>query len=122
MMLSERAVLRFFPGKEETNTMNLFGLVGEIHKKPILKETSTGIKVADITLKVQRPFVSSDGTYEYDFIQVELWRGIAETLCNVADSGTWVSIKGRIASKPYEKEGNQYYFPTFIAESVKYIK
>lgn len=102
--------------------MNVFCLVGEIHQQPVLKETANGIKVADVTLKVQRPFVNSDGVYEYDYIPIELWRGIAETLCNVAEIGTWISAKGRIATRTHIKDEKTYLNPTFIAKSIKYLK
>jgi len=102
--------------------MNLFCVVGQVSEIPTLKETVSGIKVANVLLKVQRPFANSEGVYEFDLIRVELWRGIAETLCNVASEGTWISAKGRISTRPYEKDGRTFHNPTFIAESIKYLK
>lgn len=102
--------------------MNLFCLVGQIAEIPTLKETAGGLKVATVLLKVQRPFANSDGTFEYDLIPIELWRGIAETLCNIATIDTWISTKGRVSTRPYEKDGRTFQNPTFIAESVKYLK
>lgn len=83
MSRKERVVL----SEKEQCFMNLFCVVGQVAEIPTLKETVSGIKVANVLLKVQRPFANSEGVYEFDLIPVELWRGIAETLCNVASEG-----------------------------------
>ncbi|HAM30362.1 MAG TPA: single-stranded DNA-binding protein [Erysipelotrichaceae bacterium] len=119
-MLFGKRTLPLFP--ERRNPMNLFCVVGEIEQKPELKETANGLKVAEVTLKVQRPFVNSEGYYDYDYIPIEMWRGAAETLCAVAEHGTWISAKGRISTRNHEKDGRTYINPVFIAENVKYLK
>ncbi|MGM9948345.1 single-stranded DNA-binding protein [Floccifex sp.] len=101
--------------------MNVFCLVGSIEELPTLKETTTGIKTCNVTLKVERPFANSEGVYEYDFIQVEVWRGLAETLCNVSKINDSISVKGRILSRKYEKDGHVYNNYAFVAEKIGFI-
>lgn len=100
--------------------MNLFCLVGQIEELPVLKELSSKVKTCNLKLKVNRPFTNSDGIYETDTINVEVWRGLAETLCAVARVGAWVAVKGRIASRVVTKDENTYCFYTFIAENVSF--
>lgn len=101
--------------------MNVFCLVGKIEKLPELKQTSSGIKVATLTLKVDRPFTNSEGVYEQDEIQIELWRGLAETVCEVSHQDDVVSVKGRVAAHPYQKEDKTYYHYAFVAEKLDFI-
>ncbi|MDD7282079.1 MAG: single-stranded DNA-binding protein [Erysipelotrichaceae bacterium] len=101
--------------------MNVFCLVGSIEQLPTLKETTTGIKTCTVSLKVERPFANSEGIYEYDTIQVEVWRGLAETLCNVSKVDDWISVKGRIMARPYNKDGHVYTNYAFVAEKIGFI-
>lgn len=102
--------------------MNVFCLVGTIEDLPQLKETANGIKTCNVLLKVERPFANSEGVYESDLIQVEVWRGMAETICNVSRMNDWLSVKGRVVSRQYEKENHVYYNYSFVAEKISFIK
>lgn len=101
--------------------MNLFCLVGQIEELPVLKELNSKVKTCSLKLKVTRPFANSEGVYEVDHITIEVWRGLAETICDVAKVDAWISVKGRIASRLVERESNTYCFYTFIAESLGYL-
>ena len=41
--------------------MNVFCIVGQIERLPVLKETSTGLKTCEVELKVIRPFPTVKG-------------------------------------------------------------
>ena len=101
--------------------MNLFCLVGHVVALPELKETSSGTKVGHVKLKVQRPFANSEGVYESDYIQVEIWRGLAETICTKVNVDDLLAIKGRISSHQVEKDGKTYFNYSFIAEKVDFL-
>lgn len=102
--------------------MNVFCIVGQIERLPVLKKTSTGLKTCEVELKVIRPFSNSEGEFENDYITVEVWRGLAETICHVAEVGAWISVKGRIATRVIQKSEKTYRFYTFIAENVGFIQ
>lgn len=102
--------------------MNLFSVVGQVEEMPVLKETNSGLKTTNLKLKVFRPFTNAEGEFEADIINIEIWRGIAEMICNVAKVGAWISVKGRVASKVVDKEDRTYYFYNFIAENVEFIQ
>lgn len=101
--------------------MNTFCLVGQIDELPEIHSTREGIKQATLMLKVERPFKDSDGSYHYDIIPIEVWRGLAETLCAVGTKDNWLSVKGRIRSSTYEKNDKTYTNCYFVAENIGFI-
>lgn len=98
--------------------LNVFCLAGRLAAQPEIRETPGGIRMAEIVLEVERPFANSQGLYEKDRITLEIWRGLAETICNVCQEGSWVTAKGRIANRPYEKDGRIWNNYSFVAEKV----
>lgn len=101
------------------NTFLIEGSLQEIHE---LKETDRGIKYSRITLNVERPFRNSEGTFEMDTIDVELWRGIAEICYENSKPGDMMGIQGRIqSSKLTTAEGKPFIAYKFIAEKVSFL-
>jgi single-strand DNA-binding protein len=72
--------------------------------------------MATVDVRIQRPFANSEGIYESDVLPLEVWRGLAETICHVAQPGSWISAKGRIASRAYTKDDKQYMNYSFVVE------
>lgn len=102
--------------------LNVVVLVGKILELPVLKEAASGTKYAVLHLQMNRPFKNSNGEYEQDEVYVTLWRGVAETVCNVCEIGDVVSLKGRLQSRQYEgKEGQHYLAYDIIAEFVTFL-
>lgn len=54
-------------------------------------------------------------------ISLEVWRGAAETLSACAQVNSWITAKGRIQSRIYEKEGKTWTSYTLVAEKIEYI-
>ena len=102
--------------------MNVFCIAGTIEELPVLKETNTGIKTCTVLLKCERPFANSDGIYESDYIQIDVWRGLAQTLCSVSKVGNWIAVKGRVSSRSVERDDRTFYNYSFIAEHIEFIK
>lgn len=98
--------------------LNVFCLAGRLTEMPQLKETPGGIRMAEVQVEVQRPYANAQGIYENDLITLEVWRGLAETICNVCQEGSWVTARGRIASRPYEKDGKVWHNYSFVAEKL----
>lgn len=72
--------------------MNQVVMIGRIVKEPELKETEKG-NLCNLTLAVARPYKNEEGVYETDFVDVTLWKSIAENTkeyCRKGDLvGTW---------------------------------
>ena len=102
--------------------MNAFSIVGKITDKPILKETTNGLKTCELPLRVQRNFPNSEGVYESDDVVVEVWRGLAETVSASCKIGDFVVINGRIHSRKYQKDDREYLNYGFVAEKVDFLR
>lgn len=102
--------------------MNVFCIVGKLKALPELKETPQGIKTCTLMLEVERPFANSEGIYEADKISVEVWRGMAETVCDICKLNANLAIKGRIAAREYKKDDAAYIKYSFVAEKINFIK
>lgn len=101
--------------------MNQFCLAGKIARIPQLKTNPQGWKSCNVILEVERPFANSRGEFESDMISLEVWRGSAETLSACAQVNSWITAKGRIQSRIYEKEGKTWTSYTLVAEKIEYI-
>lgn len=94
-------------------------LVGKLVKEPVLNETISGHKVSNIILETVRHFKNSYGLYEHDFIEVTLWKGIAQTICDTCKIGSVIAVKGRIQPRTYLEEKHKHYTSLeIIAEKI----
>ena len=101
--------------------MNVFCIVGTVKELPVLKETVNGTKTCTVLIQVERQFQNNEGVYESDEIQVEVWRGLAETLCSVCKEGDWLSVKGRIVCNKLTRNDRTYFNYAFIAEKIGFM-
>lgn len=74
-------------------------LTTDVEKKTIGDKT-----FAKINLAVNRNYKNSEGIYETDFIDVELWNSIANSTTEYCRKGDLIGIKGRIETETYEAE------------------
>ena len=102
--------------------LNQIVLVGRLVEKPEVKELEGGKKVVNVTLAVQRNFKNADGEYETDFIDCELWSGVAENTAEYCEQGDVVGIKGRMQTELYkDKDGNTRKSTKLVAERVTFL-
>ena len=97
--------------------LNQAVLIGRIVNEPNIKETDKG-KVANITIAVPRSFKNANGEYDADFLDVVLWRGVAESTTEYCRKGDLVGIKGRMQSNKNEKGFNEI---QVVAEKVTFL-
>ena len=102
--------------------LNQVVIVGKVVKLPEVKETSTGVKLAELLVEVDRNFKNSQGEYETDQIQCTLWRGIAESAIEQCTVGSLIGIKGRLQANAFEtKENRPFRYCEFITEKVSFL-
>ena len=102
--------------------MNVVVLVGKVVELPVMRETAGGYQCATMILKVDRPFANSEGIYEQDEIAVTLWKGIAQTTCDVCTVNDVVAIKGRLSCRLHQRDAVTYRNYEVIAERVSFVK
>lgn len=95
---------------------NNFILIGRLTQEPVLKSTSTGKSVCDITLAVNN---SKDDT---SFISINLWNKTAEIVAKYCKKGDLVGTQGIIKNNNYEdKNGVKHYGYTFMANQISLL-
>lgn len=95
--------------------------IGRLTKDADLKYTTNGTAVARFTLAVQRNFSNANGEYEADFIQVVVWRKLAENVATYTGKGSLVAIDGRLQTGSYEKDGRTVRTTEVVADNVKFL-
>ncbi|MBS4026526.1 MAG: single-stranded DNA-binding protein [Clostridia bacterium] len=102
--------------------LNKVILIGRLTKDPELRYTPAGAAVATFSLAVERPFANQQGEREVDFINIVVWRKLAETCANQLGKGRLVAVDGRIQVRSYEaKDGQKRWITDVVAESVRFL-
>jgi single-strand DNA-binding protein len=102
--------------------LNRVILIGRLTRDPELKYTPAGVAVTNFTLAVDRPFLTN-GEKEADFINIQVWRQLAETCCNYLRKGRLCAVEGRIQVRNYENaEGKKVYVTEVVADNVRFLE
>ena len=88
--------------RKDGTHMNVIAFVGELTELSEIRTSAARNRFATMMIRVQRPFANSEGVYEYDNLNIMLWKGIAETAMAAAQVGDHVSVKGRMQSHTFE--------------------
>lgn len=97
-------------------------LTGNLTKDPDVQVTSNGIAVAKFTLAVQRRFQNANGERETDFINIVVWRNLANTCGEYLHKGSKCGIVGSIQVRNYDdKDGNKRYVTEIVADEVEFL-
>ncbi len=97
-------------------------LIGRLTADPELRFTSGGIPVSKFTLAVNRTFSNKQGEREADFIDVVLWRSLAETCANNLKKGYMAAVDGRLQIRSYEdNQGIRRKVAEVVADTVRFL-
>lgn len=77
--------------------MNQVCIVGRLAEQIQIKELENGKTVAEMILRVSRPFKNADGVYEEDKIRCTLFNGVASNANTYLKINNVVGIKGRLS-------------------------
>ena len=97
--------------------MNKVILMGYTGKDPDVRTTSTGTKVARVSLGVSR--YKKDET---DWFNLVAFDKKAEFFDKYISRGTKILVEGRLQTGKYEKDGQTHYTTDVIVESVEFAE
>ena len=98
-------------------------LVGRTTKEIELKYSSNDLAYGNFRLAVNRNFKIKNGEREADFINIVIWRQLAENLANWAKKGTLLGITGRIQTRNYEnQQGQRVYVTEVVADNFQILE
>lgn len=101
--------------------LNVCVLIGRLVESPSIRYTPQGVPVSNFTLAVDRPR-QQNGEKAADFIDVVVWRGLAETCANHLSKGRLVAVSGRIQTRTWEdRKGNRRKAVEVVAEQVRFL-
>lgn len=102
--------------------LNRIVLIGRLTRDPELRYTPNGIAVANFSLAVDRPYTNQQGERETDFINIVVWRKLAETCANHLGKGRLVAVDGSLQVRSYEtQEGQRRIVAEVVAENVRFL-
>lgn len=103
--------------------MNRIVLVGRLTRDPEMKILEDNNKVfTRITLAVDRPYKTSSGDKQVDFIPVVLWGKKAEIVSEYLVKGSIVSVTGRLQTRSYENsDGQRKFISEVIADEFQFM-
>lgn len=101
--------------------LNQIVIVGRLVSDPELRKTESGKKVTNITLAVPRSYKNSNGEYETDFIDCQLWTGVAESTSEYCKKGDLLGVKGRVQTRSYDQDEQKKYVTEVVAEKVTFL-
>lgn len=102
--------------------MNKVILIGNLTRDPEITTTSNGVSVCRFAVAVSRRFASNDGSRETDFLNVVVWRALADNCHKFLKKGSKVGIVGSIQTRNYDaQDGTKRYITEIVAEEVEFL-
>ncbi len=99
--------------------LNRVVLIGRLTRDPELKYTPNGVAVCSFTLAIDRKFNKN----ETDFIDIVVWRGLAENCANYLNKGRLTAVEGRLQIRTYEtQEGQKRKVAEVVADDVRFLE
>ena len=102
--------------------MNKVILVGNLSRDPELTTTNGGVSVCRFTIAVQRRFQNAEGERDADFLNIVVWRGLAENCHKFLKKGSKCAVVGRIQTSSYEgQDGSRRYVTEIMADEIEFL-
>ena len=102
--------------------MNKVILIGNLTRDPELTTTTSGISVCRFSLAVSRRFTNSEGERETDFINIVVWRNLADNCHKFLRKGSKAAVVGNLQTRSYDaQDGTKRYVTEVVAEEVEFV-
>ena len=102
--------------------MNKVILIGNLTKDPEITTTNNGVSVCRFTLAISRRFANAEGERETDFINIVVWRTLADNCHKFLKKGSKTAVVGNLHTRSYDaNDGTKRYITEVVAEEVEFI-
>lgn len=103
--------------------MNNVSLIGNLTRDPEHSVTPSGVSVCKFGVAVNRNYTNAAGEREADFLNIVVWRGMADNCAKYLHKGNRVAISGQIQTRNYtDKNGANRTATEIIADDVEFIR
>ena len=98
--------------------LNHVTIMGRLTKDPELR-TAGDTPVCSFRIACDRDFKNKDGEKEADFVDVVVWRKLAENVAKYFTKGRMAVVDGRLQIRPWtDKDGEKRYSTEIVADHV----
>lgn len=102
--------------------MNKAILMGRLTRDPEMRQTQSGVAVANFTVAVDRRFKNQQGEREADFINCVAWRQTAEFVQKWFRKGDPIAVAGSIQTRSWEgDDGNKRYATEINVDEASFV-
>lgn len=103
--------------------MNKAILIGNLTRDPETRTTGSGLSVCTFTIAINRRFVNKQtGQREADFLNIVVWRELADLCARYLTKGRKVAVIGSIQSRSYDaQDGTKRYVTEVVADEVDFL-
>lgn len=102
--------------------MNKVILIGNLTKDIELQTTNSGVSVGKFTLAIGRRFANANGDRETDFINIVVWRELAENCAKYLGKGRKCAVVGELQTRSYDaQDGTKRYVTEVNASEVEFL-
>lgn len=97
--------------------LNHIVIMGRLTRDPELRQTGSGVSVANFSVAVDRDF-SKGEEKETDFIDCVAWRHTGEFVSKYFTRGSLIVVSGRLQVRSYtDKDGNNWRAAEIVADN-----
>ena len=86
-----------------------------------VQTTTSGVKIANISIAVTRDRKNNNGEYDSDFLKLKAFNKLAETVSVYCHKGDMMMFEGTIQNNSYEKEGQKHYINEFLVNKIEFL-
>ena len=103
--------------------MNKAILIGNLTRDPEVRTTPSGVNSCTFSLAVNRRYVNKQtGQREADFINIVVWRELADLCARYLAKGRKVAVVGSISTRSYDaQDGTKRYVTEVVADEVEFL-
>lgn len=105
-------------------SLNRVMLMGHLAADPELRQTKSGIGVANFPIAINRSVKGDDGkkAETCDFHRIIAWNGLSTVCGRYLAKGMPVLVEGRLINRSFDdKEGNRHYRTEVVADRVDFF-
>lgn len=103
--------------------MNKVILIGRLTRDPEISYSQSGIARCKFSLAVERNYTNQDGKRPVDFINIVVWRQLAEHCHKYLRKGLMAAVAGRLEISPFETtDGQRRHMAAVVASEVRFLE
>ncbi|MBI3601512.1 MAG: single-stranded DNA-binding protein [Candidatus Omnitrophica bacterium] len=103
-------------------SLNTVNIMGNLTRKPEIKQTPSGKAVCSLSLANNRTYLKNDEKVnEVSYFDVEAWGTPAENCSKYLAKGSGIVVQGRLVQDRWEKDGKTHSRVKIVASAIHFL-